>query len=63
MVTPSRPKLPRDRIAISAKTLARRWRKRLNETTEEIEAAVEKVRKNAETAKTDITRATRNVRG
>ena len=61
MVTPSRPKLPRDRIA-SAKTLARRWRKRLNETTEEIEAAVEKVRKNAETAKADITRATRNVR-
>ena len=59
MVTPSRPKLPRDRIAIS-KTLARRWRKRLNETTEEIEAAVEKVRKNAETAKADITRATRN---
>ena len=61
MVTPSRPKLPRDRIAISAKILARRWRKRLNETTEEIEAAVEKVRKNAETAKADITRATRNV--
>jgi len=61
MVTLSRPKLPRDRIA-SAKTLARRWRKRLNETTEEIEAAVEKVRKNAETAKADITRATRNVR-
>ena len=60
MVTLSRPKLPRDRIA-SAKTLARRWRKRLNETTEEIEAAVEKVRKNAETAKADITRATRNV--
>ena len=59
MVTLSRPKLPRDRIA-SAKTLARRWRKRLNETTEEIEAAVEKVRKNAETAKADITRATRN---
>ena len=62
MVTPSRPKLPQDRIAISTKTLARRWRKRLNETTEEIEAAVEKVRKNAETAKAGITRATRNVR-
>jgi hypothetical protein len=62
MVTPSRPKPPRNRIAISTSALARRWRERLNKTTEEIEAAVEKVGNNAEIAKADITNATRNVR-
>jgi hypothetical protein len=42
------------------------WRnvgaKRLNKTTEEIEAAVEKVGKNAETRNADTTGATRNFR-
>jgi len=62
MVTPYRPKPPRNRIAISTKALARRWRKRLDKTTEEIEAAVEKVGNKAETAKADIMSATRNIR-
>ena len=62
MVPPYRPKLPRNRIAISTRALARRWRKRLNETTEEIEAAVEKVGNNPGTAKADITTPPRNVR-
>jgi len=62
MVTPYRPKLPRNRIAISTRALARRWRKRLNKTTEEIEAAVEKVGNNQGTAKADITTVPRNVR-
>jgi hypothetical protein len=50
MVTPYRPKPPRNRVAISTRDLARRMRKRLNKTTEGIEAAVAKVKNNAETA-------------
>jgi hypothetical protein len=45
MVTPYRPKPPRNRAAISTRDLARRMRKRLNKTTEGIEAAVAKVKK------------------
>ena len=48
MVTPYRPKPPRNRVAISTRELARRMRKRLNKTTEGIEAAVAKVKINAE---------------
>jgi len=62
MVTPYWPKPQRNRIAISTRALAKRWRKRLNKTTEEIEAAVEKVGNNAETRKADTTSATRNFR-
>ena len=62
MVTPYRPKPQRNRIAISTKALAQRWRKRLNKTTEEIEAAVEKVGNKAETRRADTTSATRNFR-
>jgi Protein of unknown function (DUF3606) len=51
MVTPYKPKPPRNRIAISTKALARRWRERLNKTTEEMGAAVEKVGTNAEAVK------------
>jgi hypothetical protein len=40
MVTSSRAKLPRNRVASSTTDLARRLRKRLNKTTEEMEAAV-----------------------
>ena len=47
MVTPYRPKPPRNRVAISTMELARRMRKRLNKTTEGIEAAVAKVKNNA----------------
>jgi hypothetical protein len=50
MVTPYRPKQPRNRVAISTRELARRMRKRLNKTTEGIEAAVAKVKNNAEIA-------------
>jgi hypothetical protein len=50
MVTSSRAKLPRNRVASSTRDLARRLRKRLNKTTEEMEAAVTKVKNNAETA-------------
>ena len=50
MVTSSRPKPPRNRVAVSTRDLARRLRKRLNKSTEEIEAAVAKVKNNAETA-------------
>jgi hypothetical protein len=50
MVTSSRAKLPRNRVASSTTDLARRLRKRLNKTTEEMEAAVTKVKNNAETA-------------
>jgi hypothetical protein len=49
MVTPYRPKLPRNRVAISARDLARRMRKRLNKTTDGIEAALAKVKYNAGT--------------
>jgi hypothetical protein len=48
MVTPYRPKPPRNRVAISTRDLARRMRKRLNKTTEGIEAAVAQVKNNAE---------------
>jgi hypothetical protein len=50
MVTPYRPKPPRNRVAISTRDLARRMRKRLNKTTEGIEAAVAQVKNNAEVA-------------
>jgi len=50
MITPYRPKPLRNRVAISARDLARRMRKRLNTTTEGIDAAVAKVKSNAETA-------------
>jgi hypothetical protein len=50
MVTPYRQKPLRNRVAISTRDLARRMRKRLNKTTEGIEAAVAKVKNNAETA-------------
>jgi len=42
MVTLYRPKPPRNRVAIYTRELARRMRKRLNNTTEGIEAAVAK---------------------
>ena len=54
MVTPYRPKQPRNRVLISTRDLARRMRKRLNKTTEEIEAAVAKVGNNAETATKEL---------
>jgi hypothetical protein len=47
MLTSSRPKAPRNRIDLSTRDLARRWRKRLDKSTEEIEAAVAKVGDNA----------------
>jgi hypothetical protein len=47
---PYRPKPPRNRVAISTRDLARRLRKRLNKTTEGIEAAVAKVKSNEETS-------------
>jgi hypothetical protein len=47
MVTLSRPKPPRNRVAISTRDLARRMCNRLNKTTEEIETAVAKVKNNA----------------
>jgi hypothetical protein len=50
MVTSFQPKPARNRVVISTRDLARRLRKRLNKTTEEIEAAVAKVGNNAETA-------------
>ena len=62
MVTPYKPKPPRNRIAIPTKALARRWRERLNKTTEEMGAAVEKVGANAEAVKADKRSAVRNVR-
>ena len=49
MVTSYRPKTSRNRVVISTRELAGRMRKRLNKTTEGIEAAVAKV-KNAEIA-------------
>ena len=50
MVTPYRPKPPRNRVAISTRELAGRMRKRLNKTTEGIEEAVAQVKNNAEVA-------------
>jgi hypothetical protein len=50
MVTPYRPKPPRNRVAITTRELARRMSKRLNKTTEGIEAAVAKVKNDAEIA-------------
>jgi len=54
MVTPYRPKQPRNRVAISTRELARRMRKRLNKTTEGMEAAVAKVKNNAEIATKEL---------
>jgi Ni/Co efflux regulator RcnB len=54
MVTPYRPKPPRNRVAISTRDLARRMRKRLNKTTEGIEVAVAKVKNNAEIATKEL---------
>jgi len=54
MVTPYRPKPQRNRVAISTRDLARRMRKRLNKTTEGIEAAVAKVKNSAETATKEV---------
>ena len=52
---PYRPKSSRNRVAISTRDLARRMRKRLNKTTDGIEAALAKVKSKAETAiKEDI---------
>jgi len=50
MVTPHGPKPPRNRVTISTKDLARRMRKRLNKTTDGIEAAVAEVKNSRETA-------------
>jgi len=50
VATLSRPKPPRNREVISTRDLARRMRKRLSKTTEEIDAAVAKVGNKAETA-------------
>jgi transposase-like protein len=47
MLTSSRPKPLRNRVDISTRNLARRWRKRLDKSTEEIEAAIAKVGTNA----------------
>ena len=49
MITSSRPKQSRNRVDISTTHSARQWRKRLNKSTAEIEAAVAKVGNNAET--------------
>jgi hypothetical protein len=54
MVTPDRPKLPRNRVAISTRDLARRMRKRLNKTTEGIESSVAKVKNNTEIATKEL---------
>jgi len=56
MISPYRPKPPRNRAAISTRDLARRMRQRLNKTTEGIEAAVAKVKNNAETAIKEATK-------
>ena len=63
MVTPYRPKPPRNRVAISTRELARRMRKRLNKTTEGIEAAVTKVKNNAEIATKELRRNGTDGRG
>ena len=54
MVTPYRPKPPRNRVAISTRDLARRMRKSLNKTTEGIEAAVAKVKNSPEIATKEL---------
>jgi hypothetical protein len=51
MLTSSRPSTPQNRIDISTRDLARRWRKRLDKSSEEIEAAVAKVHKAASVIK------------
>ena len=49
MITSSRPKPSRNQVDISTTHSARHWRKRLNKSAEDIEAAVAKVGNNAET--------------
>ena len=49
MISSSRPKPSRNQVDISTTHSARHWRKRLNKSAEEIEAAVAKVGNNAET--------------
>jgi hypothetical protein len=49
MITSSKPKPSRNRVDMSTTHTARQWRKRLNKSAEEIEAAVAKVGDNAET--------------
>ena len=50
MASSSRPKPPRSRVVITTRDLARRMRKRLNKTTDEIEAAIARVGAHAETS-------------
>ena len=50
VATLSRPKRLRNREVISTRELARRMRKRLSKTTEELDAAVAKVGNKADTA-------------
>ena len=54
MVTPYRPKPPRNRVAMSTRDLVRRMRKRLNKTTEGMEVAVAKVKNNAAIATKEL---------
>jgi hypothetical protein len=51
MLMSSRPSPPQNRVDISTRDLARRWRKRLDKSSEEIEAAVAKVHKAASVIK------------
>jgi hypothetical protein len=55
MITSSKPKPSRNRVDMSTTHTARQWRKRLNKSAEEIEAAVAKVGDNAEGSKSSET--------
>lgn len=48
-LSPSSPKLDRNRVDVSTPALARYWRKRFGKSKDEIEAAIAKVGGNAET--------------
>jgi hypothetical protein len=48
-LSPSSPKLDRNRVDVSTPALARYWRKRFGKSKEEIETAIAKVGGNAET--------------
>ena len=54
MVTPYRPKPPRNRVAISTREWRDACRKRLNKTTEGMEVAVAKVKNKAEIATKEL---------
>lgn len=57
-LSPSSPKVDRNRVDVSTPALARYWRKRFGKSKDEIETAIAKVGGNAETVMKELRAAT-----